>query len=330
MTKVFITIDVETSIGGAFQDINLSPVGPKKRIWGEIKGKFYGIPLIMDILESFDLKGNFFVETFSSFYFGYQELKEICKSILKRGHDVQLHIHPNYQTFKHKDWKINVQNKKIFSDFLTDYTLKEQKAIIREGKKILNKCGINPVAFRAGSFNANLNTLKALKENSIPFDFSYNVSFLNKTCFLESLGKRNDAFKINSLIEIPVTNCLQIKSLRNFDVCALSFLEMKYLLDKFKLKRQKTITFVLHSFSFIKNRDIQYKKVTPNKIVIGRFKKLCNYLKENRSFFETSLIKDSKDLLTSKSLNHNFKDTFLKVPKIFLMLRLIEQIFQKF
>ncbi len=330
MTKVFITIDVETSIGGAFQDVNLSPVGPKKRIWGELKGKFYGIPLIMDILEKFGLKGNFFVETFSSLYFGIQELKDICDFIIKRGHDVLLHIHPNYQTFRRKDWKMNVQNRKIFSDALTDYTLEEQKVIIREGKEILNKCDVDPVAFRAGSFNANLNTLKALNENTISFDFSYNVSFLDKGCFLGSLGKRNDAFKTNGLIEIPVTNCLQIKKLRHFDVCALSFLEMKYLLNEFKLKGLSTITFVIHSFSFLKNKDVQYERVTPNKIVIDRFKRLCNYLKENKAFFETSLIKDSKNSLTFESLNYDLKNTFLKVPKMFLMLRLIEQIFQKF
>ena len=36
--NVFITVDTETSIGGAFKDRNLRPVGNVKRIWGKVWG----------------------------------------------------------------------------------------------------------------------------------------------------------------------------------------------------------------------------------------------------------------------------------------------------
>ena len=51
MLKVLITIDVETSIGGAFDSPNsLRPVGAERHIFGKIGSTEYGIPRIMDIL----------------------------------------------------------------------------------------------------------------------------------------------------------------------------------------------------------------------------------------------------------------------------------------
>jgi hypothetical protein len=55
MINIFLTIDVETSIGGAFaRPDKLRPVGAEKRIYGQIGNKEHGIPLIMDILEQFN------------------------------------------------------------------------------------------------------------------------------------------------------------------------------------------------------------------------------------------------------------------------------------
>ena len=46
--NVFLTVDTEHSIGGAFSDPALQPVGNARRIFGRLGGKEYGIPLQMD------------------------------------------------------------------------------------------------------------------------------------------------------------------------------------------------------------------------------------------------------------------------------------------
>lgn len=96
---VFITVDTEHSIGGAFSDPKLKPVGNEKRIFGKIGDKTYGIPLIMDIADADKIPTTFFVEVLNKHHFGEAETREVCKYILDRGHDVQLHLHPNYLTF---------------------------------------------------------------------------------------------------------------------------------------------------------------------------------------------------------------------------------------
>ena len=91
--NVFITIDTEHSIGGALENPQLQPVGNEKCIFGKIGGREFGIPLIMDIAESYGLKVVFFVEVFNHIFFGPDETRRVVDYILERGHDVQLQVH---------------------------------------------------------------------------------------------------------------------------------------------------------------------------------------------------------------------------------------------
>ncbi len=331
MVNVFITVDVETSIGGAFKDPEtFSPVGADKRIWGRVMGKEYGISFIMDILEDNDLRATFFVESLCTLYFGKEMLQKVCSEILKRGHDIQLHIHPNYQVFRFPDWRQIVKHGDLFSDNMMDYSFEDQVKLIRMGKEILSECGITPVAFRAGSFGANRDTLKALRKNSFIFDSSYNSSFLGKTCFI-SEELFNDVFQYDGISEVPITNYVNkiwnIGGLRHLDVCAASFLEMQQVLNICTDTGPNCVTFIVHSFSFLKNKDVQYKKTKPNFLLINRFKSLCKFLKENRKFFKVLTFSDigkNSCFLPCES-NHEFP----KVSKKYVLKRMVEQLYQK-
>ena len=130
--NVFITVDTEHSIGGAFRDRNLKPVGNEKRIWGKIGDKSFGIPLMMDIAETYDIRLTFFVEVMNKYYFGEDETKKVCEYILNRGHDVQLHLHPNYLNFT-----LNNPQEKTYSDLIGTYSSEKQIELIKEGIEIL-------------------------------------------------------------------------------------------------------------------------------------------------------------------------------------------------
>ena len=366
MVKIFITIDVETSIGGAFaKPDKLRPVGADKRIYGQIGNREFGIPLIIDILNKHNLKATFFVEPFCSFYFGEKIIKEICHYILNRGHDVQLHLHPNYQIFKCPDWQERAKRKELFPDIIAKYNLDEQINLIRQAKKILEKCGVIPIAFRAGCFGANLNTLTALKENDFLIDSSYNLSFLGKTCFLHPLHLTshlsrftshpslltshispltsyvsrltylNDLTLINGIYELPITNYYDFKignfkRLRHLDICASSFYEMKKILRYGLKKGPKHITFILHSFSFIKKRDVQYKTAKPNFIVINRFKKLCEFLSKNKNLFKVITLSQFAQSLPQPNKRYKLQklDTIPFTGNIPSLLRYITQALQ--
>jgi len=322
--NVFITVDTEHSIGGAFQNPKLKPVGNGKRVFGKIGDTSYGIPLIMDIADSCRLPITFFVEVLNKYYFGEHESSEVYEYILKRNHDVQLHLHPNYLNFTRPH-----PGELYFSDNMFIYDLKDQIDLIHQGKELLIKYGVkSPIAFRAGNFAADNNTLTALKKNGFLIDSSYNNCFLGNLCRINI--KINDASRIEEIWEFPVTNFREFpylgqKKTHPLDINGVSFYEIKSVLEKAPGCGPKNITILLHSFSFIKAYDAQYNKMKPRFRAIRRFEKLCRFLAENSQTFKVvtfgSLDKQELEKMCSDPIH-----TFPKVPAHLSFLRYFEQL----
>lgn len=282
--NVFITIDTEHSIGGAFADPALKPVGNDKRIYGRVDGKEYGIPLIMDIADRYGIPLTFFVEVLNKYYFGEDETREVCEYILGRGHDVQLHLHPNYLNFKEE--KPEAQR---YRDNMSAYSLEEQTTLIGEGKELLTRyCERPPVAFRAGNYGADVNTLKALKANGILIDSSYNAAFPKHSRRIHA-AQLNDAIEIEGVWELPITNFIEKVPLigRRFkplDLNGVSFLEMQSVIDQtYRGQGPGNLTFILHSFSFVRALNAQYSRCKVRHYVVKRFEKLCGLLQERQN-----------------------------------------------
>lgn len=323
--NVFITVDTEHSIGGAFRDPKLKPVGNEKRVFGKIGDTAYGIPLIMDIADLNKLPITFFVEVLNKYYFGEDETKKVCKYIIDRGHDIQLHLHPNYLNFTRSD-----PGKLYFRDNIYCYNLSRQIELIDEGKKLLTKYGTgDPIAFRAGNFAADTNTLIALKKNGFLINSSYNNRYIDKECRLDDL-KINDASRAEEIWEFPITNfrefsCLGLHRTKPLDINGASFLEMKAALNYAKEHGPKNVTIILHSFSFIKAYDAQYNKMKPRFHVIRRFEKLCRFLSENSQTFRVATF-GSLDRQELEKMCSNPIHTFPKVPTYLSFLRYFEQL----
>jgi len=321
--NIFITVDTEHSIGGAFADSGLAPVGNDRRIFYTVGNKSYGIPLIMDIADHYGLKISFFTEMLNKYYFGEQESRIVCEYIMKRGHDVQLHLHPNFLNFQEH----GAVKKKKFPDQIHAYPLEKQRELIAEGKEMLRSFGVNPTAFRAGNFNADRNTLTALSENGFIADTSYSKAYLGKSCRLADTDI-NDAQYMEGIWELPVTNFLE-KSLagsryRPLDINGVSFLQMRGVLAQSVDKGPKNITIIMHSFSFINPLDVQYRKMRPRKTVIRRFEKLCRYLAQNTSVFNVMTFGG----LHREKLKNMAKNAIHNVPVInsgYSLLRNLEQ-----
>lgn len=323
--NVFITVDTETSIGGAFGDRNLKPVGNEKRIWGKIENRSFGIPLMMDIAETYDIRLTFFVEVLNKYYFGEEETKKVCEYILNRGHDVQLHLHPNYLNFT-----LNNPLEKTYSDLIGTYSLEKQIELIKEGIEILIQTGVpRPIAFRAGCFGANEETLRALKAVGFLIDSSYNRTYIGDTCLLKDNGI-NDLVHLQGIWEFPITNFIETSRIRPkrfkpMDINGANFQEMKFTLNQVRTKGPYHITIILHSFSFIQPYDVQYKVMKPRWQVIRQFEKLCYFLKEESEAFEVknfgSLDRDQLDQMSSHS-THNF----FQVPAKFTLIRYLQEL----
>ena len=327
--NIFITVDTECSIGGAFQNPSLKPVGDRKRIYGLFDGKYYGIPMIMDIAESYGLKLTFFVEAMNRLYFGDSMTGKVCEDILKRNHDIQLHNHPNYQNFSAEN-----NSNKLYSDFMKDYDLEKQSFLINESAQYLRSCGVTKLkAFRAGSYGADLNTLIALKNNGLIIDSSYNAAYLHSFCSIPDFSI-NDLLLINNIYEFPITNFIESSKIRRtqlkpLDLNGVSFEEIREVIQNACRSGPQNITLIIHSFSFLKNYDVQYKKVRVLETVINRFKKLCRYLSEHQNIFNVRTL-GSLNIETLKGLSERSIHHFPSVSPARSILRGVRQVWDNF
>jgi len=329
ITNVLITVDTEHSIGGAFQNPELKPVGNEKRVYGKIGDRQYGISLIMDIADHYKLKIIFFVEVLNKYYFGEHETNEVCEYIQKRGHEVQLHLHPNYLNFNEKE-----PQKLKFKDNLFHLNLCEQEQLLKEGRKLLQKYGIkNPVAFRAGNYGFNRKTLTALKRNDFLYDSSYNSIFLKSEQGFEDIVI-NDVYKIDGIYEFPITNFFETlpfkaRRLKPLDLNGVSSNEMLQTLEwANKTGLLHYVTIIMHSFSFLEPLDVQYSKVRIRNYVIKRYEELCDFLSKNKTSFNVVGFNDLDPKLIDKRKDIQGQH-FLKMPKIKSLKRLGQQIIHR-
>ncbi len=282
-TSVYLTVDLECRLGCA---------GYETPIYGKIgaSGESYGLEFILETLEKFDLKATFFVEPFFSYKFGLGTLEKVCGKILRKRHDIQLHMHPYFKS----------TNDRIFKDKLFTYNYADQVSLIREAKGILLKCGVSDLtAFRAGSFTANNATYDALKACDIRISSSYNLNYLDRNCRIDLWGRHNDLFFYKgNILEIPITcfyefNLFKFKNaFRHMQIGAASFSQMRYVIDRADFFNIKNVTVLLHTFEFINFIDESKNICKFNAVNIARFLRLCEFLSNNREKIEVKRICD--------------------------------------
>lgn len=308
-TKILITVDTEFSIGGHFKNKKLKPVPADRHIYCKINGNDYGINLIMDILERYNHKGIFFVETESRFYFGEQAIFSIIQDIKDRGHEVQLHIHPNYHSFI---------NKRRMPDDMRKYSLQEQTNIIKSALVFLSSHGIKDIfAFRSGGFYSDLNTIKAIRNNGIKYSSNYNLAYPNCD-YIDNNRLRNDIFLIEQVFELPLTCYREFplrKTWNSFQISATSYGEFMAALNHYYNQHIQLITILTHSFEFVRPKDIQFSKIAPNRLLIRRFDNICRFLASHVDKYEVITYQDLDKLINNNAvtLRSHFID-FYKSP----------------
>ncbi|MGQ0793027.1 MAG: polysaccharide deacetylase family protein [Deltaproteobacteria bacterium] len=261
-TYVLITIDAEPS------SYKGRPLPIDKMVYGRFGREQFGISKIMDLCEKYGFRATFFVDVCPYKHYGEDTLKEICLSIHSRGHDVELHTHPNWTRGRY---------------WMFEYTLEEQTEIIREGLDLIHKwIGLRPVAYRAGGFSADMNTLAALAQNNIILDSSFYPGY--KRCPLTSPPMMiNSLSKHGGVVEMPVTVFTPLKvggfeSYRYIDVDSCTWSELKFAIDDARRNKINPITLMLHSFSFVK-WNAERTEFSPDYGDLERFERALQFLK---------------------------------------------------
>jgi hypothetical protein len=273
MTQVLLTVDTE---------LNWAPHA-RGASWQEnFAGAFdpagVGVPWQLERLASHGLKACFFVDPMPALVYGLEPIRRMVEPILAAGQEVQLHLHPVWQSVAE-----GVAEGARFE--LTCFDAQDQLDLIETARDLLVEAGApRPIAFRSGGYAADVRTLAALLEAGIGYDSSHNGSYHPDPSALPLEPDLTGPVDLGGLIEVPVTQIEDSPGrLRHLQLCAVSAEEMEAALRHALREGHPVVTLVSHSFE-LASRDGR----RPNRALCRRFERLCAFLAANAQAMPTA------------------------------------------
>ena len=278
MTRVFITIDTEYSSGlyngpGADDRAEnyarsiacVTPEGPA------------GITHKLELLAEHGQKAVFFVDPMPALVWGIAAIEDIVGPIMAAGQDVQLHCHTEWLGLA---GQANPLVSKATGKNLADFAFEDQCAILDYARATLIAAGAPaPVAFRAGNYGANDDTLRALAAIGLDYDTSHCPALVGSGACRISLGAEDrDPVGHMGVIEVPVGAIGTMGGgLRHAQLTALTLGELVSAIRHAQGSGRDSFTLVSHSFELINRR-----RQAVNPIVRRRFTGLLRALARMR------------------------------------------------
>lgn len=273
MTRVYVTIDTEYSSGLV---TDLSEAGRRDNFARSIacptRDGPAGVGYQLELFARHGLKAVFFVDPMPALVWGIAAIEDVLAPILEAGQDVQLHCHTEWLALAGQD---NPLASKRTGKNLYDFPFEEQCQILEYARDTLIAAGAHaPVAFRAGNYGANDDTLRALRTIGVRYDSSH-CPALGRDASHISLGPGDlDPMLHEGLIEVPVGSIATFGGgQRHAQVTALTLGEMRAALHHARDSGRASFTLVSHSFELVNRR-----KLAANRIVRHRFAGLCETL----------------------------------------------------
>ncbi len=285
-TNVYLTIDTECTEERLLRGRIRPPLGYELMMWGRFRNQRrpLGIEWIIGELARYRMAATFFVEALCADVFGHGGLAEVCSYLLACGQDVQLHLHPN---LRRPAWRAT--GGQPLCDNIGEYPIEEQTALLRDGLAHLERCGVPPdtiLGFRAGNYGAANSTWEAMRRIGIVVDSSLNLRYLGKDCSIEWPNPEIDLFQpVPGVWELPVANFREGGAFRHLEITAVSAAEMAAALLQAQRNGVRHVTIVAHPAEFFVIDSADRKRGRPNRINMGRFRKLLQFLAINRDAF---------------------------------------------
>lgn len=287
VTQVFFTVDVETSMGGAWTRADWEPLTLDDCVYCRLAdGRAAGVPLIMDTLEAAGLRGNFFVDSALHHLVGAEAFRDLCRAIADRGHDVQLHLHPAAIAYANLRRRGPVAScPPGVTDMIADLPVERQVELLAEGRDLVAEAtGCAPAAFRSGNYSFGPALLEALSRTGFAVDLSANPAFPGG----EALSGSHAPRRLGGLVELPVTQLLGHRvpgcGCRPLEVNAISSGEMRRALRQLRAGGQRAAVIVFHSFALTKSRR-RGGSARLDRIVLRRLQDLSRFLADHGDQF---------------------------------------------
>ncbi len=271
MLRVLITVDTEYSAGLFVRGRAVDRESNYRlSIAGDAGGQAVGVGYQMDVLDAHGLKAVFFVDPLPGLLWGEGAVDAIVRPILARGHDVQLHAHTEWLALLTDGPFAGWSGRNI-----RDFPLDRQVAILSKASELLMAVGAPaPVAFRAGNYGANDDTLRALARLGIRYDTSACPGLAEGDCRIDWPRDRHDPLVRHGTIEVPVGSiAARGGGQRHAQITALSLREMRAAIRHARDGGGTHFTLVSHSFELM-SRD----RRRVNRVVRARFERLCRWI----------------------------------------------------
>jgi len=284
--RVVLTFDVEVWCNGWRSLDDDFPRAFGRYVYGRSKAGDYALPHTLRILRRHGLKAVFFVEPLFAARFGTQYLDEVVALIADAGHEVQMHLHPEWTDEIKPPPLPDIPGKR---QHLCYYSLEEQTHLIAFGKSMLTRAlGEAPSAFRAGSFAANRDTYLALAGNGIWQDSSIDPTHSCSVADMREFWNVWANGVIHGVEAYPLSVFRDgMGRLRHAQIGACSVAELAQAMRTAQKLGWSHFVVLSHNFEMLKPNSEE-----PDRIAAHRFAQFCAFLARNREIFEVGSFGD--------------------------------------
>ena len=303
-TEVCITVDTEFSIGGNFDNPELSPVA-EPIVLGAVDGKEHGLGFLLDSFSAFGVRATFFVEALQTAYFGDEPMGGIARRIIQAGQDVQLHLHPCWLHYE----PVPIQQLRgALSDSCAGRSDAELDHFFQFGLSAFSRWGLpRPVAVRAGNFEVDASFYRAAARSGILYSSSISLPIYHPGD--DALAMVGGRHRIEQLLEFPVLTYRYSvgvkKRLRPLAITACSCAEILAVLSQARDQEISPVVILTHPQEYIKRKDFRYATLRRNRVNQTRLTTLLQFLSQNKDSFATvplsAITGDESNVIRSRS-----------------------------
>jgi hypothetical protein len=293
-TEVCITVDTEFSIGGNFENPQLSPIA-EPIVLGRANGSEHGLGFLLDAFSEFGMRATFFVEALQTTYFGDEPMGGIARRIIQAGQDVQLHLHPCWLYYQASPGQAS---DKARDDSCAGRTDAELDQFFKLGLAAFSRWRLpRPLAVRTGNFQVDANFYRAAARSGIMLSSSVALGVYRPDD--ERLQFEGGRQRIGPVLELPVLSYAwplgPRRRLRSLCITACSGAELLCVLRGARDRAVSPVIVLTHPQEYVKKKDFRYATLRRNRVNQARLKFLLQFLSQHPDEFVTVPISAIRD-----------------------------------
>lgn len=307
-TQVCLTIDTEFSIAGALSPpfTNLPVSDPF--VWCRIDGRSNGLGFLLQSFVRHQIEATFFVEALHRWYFTDDPMAKAVEAIKAAGQDIQLHLHPCWTVFRHPNWKDIVRKEPRQDDF-AGRSLEDSLALIDQGMESFSDWGLeSPTLLRTGSLQHDRNVYEAMAKAGLTV--ASNIGLAVYRSAVPEFDVFSGAHLFAGVREFPVLTYQDFGSVRrphlkSLTITGSSLREIKHLLWQAYSASLPVAVILTHPFEYACGYDDQFQGARPHTLNQSKLVGLCQFLRRNRSYFETVSLKKAAETFPKDRIGEN-------------------------